>query len=158
MAAGIIRMVFTAPYIAMAVAITSVMILGLLILSEYVFLEPYVIGHIPAGTEAGFILILLISILSGLVIPMNVYRIKMLRTSRTRMGGGLAGTLIGTVAGACSCGPVGFAVVSTFGSVGAAASSFLTNYELPVRSLALAILAITLYTTHRSLKSECSIK
>ena len=37
------------------------------------------------------------------------------------MSGGIFGSIIGAAAGACSCGPVGFAVISTFGSVGATA-------------------------------------
>ena len=145
-------MVFTPKYLAMSVAITGVMLFGLLLLSEFLFLEPYVIGHIPPGTEVGFILIVLISTLSGFVIPMNIYRIAMLQTSKTKMGRGLVGTIIGTAAG------VGFAIISTFGSVGSAASSFLTNYEIPIRIAAVCVLALTIYTTHRSLKTECSLE
>lgn len=154
----IIRMVFTPKYLAMSVAITGVMLFGLLLLSEFLFLEPYVIGHIPPGTEVGFILIVLISTLSGFVIPMNIYRIAIIQTSKTKMGKGLVGTIIGTAAGACGCGPVGFAIISTFGSVGSAASSFLTNYEIPIRMAAVCVLALTIYTTHRSLKTECSLE
>ena len=114
------KTVFGPPYVAMAAAIAGGMIFGLLLLSEYIFLEPYLTGHVPSGTEAGFVLILAISILSGLVIPMNVYRIRILRQTRTKMGGGVVGSFIGAAAGACSCGPVGFAIISTFGSVGSA--------------------------------------
>ena len=71
------------------------------------------------------------------------------------MGGGVFGSIIGAAAGACSCGPIGFAVISTFGSVGATATAFLTNYEIPIRILAIGILAITYFTTVRSLKIEC---
>ena len=152
-----VRIVFGAKYIAMAAAITGIMIFGMLLLSEFLFLEPYAAGHIPPGTEAGFVLILVISILSGLVIPMNVYRIVTLRGSRTKMGGGVMGSMVGTAAGACSCGPAGFAIISTFGSAGSAAASFLTNYEIPVRIAAVVVLAVTVYTTSRSLKTECSL-
>lgn len=151
-------MVFTPKYLAMSVAITGIMLFGLLLLSEFLFIEPYIIGHIPPGTEIGFVLIVLISVLSGFVIPINIYRIVMLNTSKTRMSGGFVGTMIGTAAGACSCGPVGFAIISTFGSVGSAASSFLTNYEIPIRIAAVCILILTMYTTYRSLKTECSIQ
>ena len=154
---SIVKMVFGPPYIAMAVAIAGSMIFGLLLLSEYIFLEPYLIGYVPSGTEAGFVLILAISILSGLVIPMNVYRIRILRQTKTKMSGGIVGSFIGAAAGACSCGPVGFAIISTFGSVGSAAATFLTNYEIPVRLAALALLVVTIYTTNRSLKMECKI-
>lgn len=153
----VVHTVFGAKYIAMAAAITGMMLIGMLVLSEFLFLDPYVIGHIPPGTEAGFALILAISILSGFVIPMNVYRIAALRASRTKMGGGILGSMVGTAAGACSCGPLGLAIVSTFGSTGSAAASFLTNYEIPVRVAAVAVLAVTVYTTSRSLKTECPL-
>lgn len=151
------KTVFGPSYVAMAAAIAGGMIFGLLLLSEYIFLEPYLTGHVPRGTEAGFVLILAISILSGLVIPMNVYRIRILRQTRTKMGGGVVGSFIGAAAGACSCGPVGFAIISTFGSVGSAAATFVTNYEIPIRLAALALLVVTVYTTNRSLKTECRI-
>lgn len=144
-------------YIVMACVICVGLFLTLAIISEYIFLEPYVIGHIPKGTELGFSLILIISILSGLVLAMNMYRIKVLQNSRRKMGGSVFGSIIGAAAGACSCGPIGFAIISTFGSVGGAATAFLTNYEIPLRLGAVAILAITYFTTIKSLKSECSI-
>ena len=131
------------------------MLVGLLILSEYIFLEPYVVSHIPSGTEFGFILIVTISALSALVLPMNIFRINILKKSKQKMGGGIFGSIIGAAAGACSCGPIGFAVISTFGSVGATATAFLTNYEIPIRIIAIGILAITYFTTVRSLKIEC---
>jgi len=131
------------------------MLVGLLILSEYIFLEPYVVGHIPSGTEFRFVLIVMISALSALVLPMNIFRINILKKSKQKMGGGVFGSIIGAAAGACSCGPIGFAVISTFGSVGATATAFLTNYEIPIRIIAIGILAITYFTTVKSLKTEC---
>lgn len=128
-----------------------------MIISEYVFLEPYVVSHIPKGTEFGFVLIVVISGLSALVIPMNIYRISILKGSKKKISGSIFGSFIGAAAGACSCGPIGFAVISTFGSVGATASAFLTNFEIPIRIAAIALLLITYYTTIRSLKIECEI-
>jgi hypothetical protein len=133
------------------------MLIGLLILSEYIFLEPYVVSHIPSGSEFGFVLIVILSSLSALVIPMNIFRISILKSSKQKMGGGIFGSIIGAAAGACSCGPVGFAVISTFGSVGATATAFLTNYETPIRLFAIAILVITYFTTVKSLKTECKV-
>jgi len=92
-----------------------------------------------------------------LVIPMNIFRINILKKSKQKMSGGIFGSVIGAAAGACSCGPIGFAVISTFGSVGATATTFLTNYEIPIRIIAIGILTITYFTTIRSLKIECKI-
>jgi len=151
-----IRLVFSnLKYLILSIVIFSTMLVGLLILSEYIFLEPYVVSHIPSGTEFGFVLIVTISALSALVLPMNIFRINILKKSKQKMGGGVLGSIIGAAAGACSCGPIGFAVISTFGSVGATATAFLTNYEIPIRIIAIGILTITYFTTVRSLKIEC---
>ena len=153
-----IKLVFSnLKYVILASTIFVSMMIGLLILSEYIFLEPYVVAHLPSGSELGFVLIVILSALSGLVIPMNIFRINILKSSKQKMGGGIFGSIIGTAAGACSCGPVGFAVISTFGSVGATATAFLTNYEIPIRIIAIAILAVTYFTTVKSLKVECNL-
>jgi hypothetical protein len=151
-----VKFVFSNPkYLILSITIFTSMLIGLLILSEYIFLEPYVVSHIPSGTEFGFVLIVIISALSALVLPMNIFRINLLKKSKQKMGGGILGSFIGAAAGACSCGPIGFAVISTFGSVGATATAFLTNYEIPIRIIAIAILSVTYFTTVKSLKSEC---
>lgn len=153
-----LRTVFSArPYALLGVAIFASMLLGLLLLSGYVFVDPYLVSHIPHGSEAGLALIVAICALSAVVVPMNVYRVAALRSSRQKMGGGMLGTAIGTIAGACSCGPAGFAIISTFGAAGATATAFVTNYETPLRLAALAVLCITYYTTARSLRAECRV-
>ncbi|MBN4046250.1 hypothetical protein JYT57_01075 [Nitrosarchaeum koreense] len=153
-----IKLVFSNPkYLVLSSAIFVSMMVGLLILSEYIFLEPYVVSHIPSGTELRFVLIVIISALSALVLPMNIFRINILKSSKQKMSGGVFGSIIGAAAGACSCGPLGFAVISTFGSVGATATAFLTNYDIPLRIIAVAILTITYFTTVKSLKVECKI-
>lgn len=158
--AQMIKLVFSDyRYIILAGAIFVGMLIPLLIISEYIFLEPYLISHLPSGTEFGFSLIVILSALSGLVLSMNVYRINAFRnTPKKKLSGGVFGSLIGAAAGACSCGPIGFAVISTFGAVGGTATAFLTNYEIPIRLVAIGILALTYYTTTKSLTVECKIK
>jgi hypothetical protein len=153
-----LKFVFSNPkYTVLALVIFTSMLIGLLILSEYIFLEPYVVSHIPSGTELGFVLIVIISALSALVLPMNISRIIILQKSKQKMGGSILGSIVGAAAGACSCGPIGFAVISTFGSVGATATAFLTNYEIPIRIVAIGILTVTYFTTVKSLKTECKL-
>jgi hypothetical protein len=144
-------------FLALSVIIFSSMMVLLLIISEFIFLEPYFVTHIPSGSELGFILIIALSALSALVIPMNLFRITNLKNSKQKMSGSIFGSIVGSAAGACSCGPIGFAVISTFGSIGATATAFLTNYEIPIRVVAIAILAITYFTTIKSLKTECKV-
>jgi len=144
-------------FLVLSVIIFSSMMVLLLLVSEFIFLEPYFVTHIPSGSELGFILIIILSALSALVIPMNLFRITNLKNSKQKMSGSIFGSIVGSAAGACSCGPIGFAVISTFGSVGATATAFLTNYEIPIRVVAIAILAITYFTTIKSLKTECKV-
>ncbi len=128
------------------------------IISEYFFVQPYLIVHIPEDRVVGFVLILAVSVFSGIVLAMNVYRIRALQKSARKIGSGLFGSILGASAGACSCGPIGFAVISTFGTIGGIATAFLTNYEIPLRLVALAILAYTYYATTKALSFECKIK
>ena len=105
--AQIIKLVFSDyRYVLLSVIIFTGMVIPLLIISEYIFLEPYLVAHLPPNSELGFSLIVAVSAMSGLVLSMNVYRIKMVKSnSKKKMGGGVLGTLIGSIAGACSCHP-----------------------------------------------------
>ncbi|HEY8110954.1 MAG: hypothetical protein ACHQW9_02665 [Nitrososphaerales archaeon] len=144
-------------YVSLAVAIFVGLLMFLSLLSEYVFFTPYFVFYVPYDRLIGFILILIVSFLSGLVIPMNVYRIKTLQNKPKRIGGSFIGSIIGASAGACSCGPVGFAIISTFGTIGGVATSLLTTYEIPLRILSTAILLYVYYTTTKSLSINCKI-
>jgi hypothetical protein len=56
-----------------------------------------------------------------------------------------------------SCSSIGFIIISTFGSAGIIATSFLTNYQIPLRLVSLCILILALYTVSRRLMNICSI-
>ena len=88
---------------------------------------------------------------------MNIYRIKLIKETR-KMGSSIIGTLIGASAGACSCGPIAFSIITTFGTAGSIASSFLTIYEIPIRLISLGILGFVIFVTIKSLSHECKIK
>jgi hypothetical protein len=155
----ILKVIFSdRKYLAVAAIISVVFFIPLSIISEYIFVSPYLVMYVPLDGMFGFALIVVVSVLSGIVISMNVYRIRLLQQSKTTMGGSLFGSIIGASAGACSCGPVGFAVISTFGTIGGVAAAFLSNYEIPLRLGAIAILAYTYYSTTKALTFECKLK
>jgi hypothetical protein len=145
-------------YLLIAVIISIGLFVPLAIVSEYIFLKPYLVTSIQSDRIIGFSLIVALSVLSGLVIAMNAYRIRTLHNQARKIGGGLFGSIVGASAGACSCGPIGFAIISTFGTTGGIATAFVSNYEIPLRLVALAILGFTYYTTTKSLSLECKIK
>ena len=88
---------------------------------------------------------------------MNIYRVKLIKETR-KIGSSIIGTLIGVSAGACSCGPIAFSIITTFGTAGSIASSFLTIYEIPIRLISLGILGFVIFVTIKSLSRECKIK
>ena len=144
-------------YVLLAGIIFVCMFMPLSILSEFLFIEPFVVFHVIEDRIPNFVLLISISLISGIVIPMNIYRIKILQKSAMKISGGVAGSIIGASAGICSCGPIGFSLISAFGAVGGTATAFLTNYEIPLRLASLGILCLVYYTTAKSISIECKI-
>ena len=133
------------------------MLIPLLIISEHLFLEPYIIFSIYPESIVNFSLILILSIFAGIVISMNIFRIKQIKKTN-KIGVSLFGTIIGASAGACSCGPIGFSIITTFGTTGGIATAFLDMYEIPLRIISIGILIVVFFTSLKSLKNECEIK
>jgi len=134
------------------------MLIPLSILSEFLFIEPFFVIHVIEDRAFGFTLLVAISFMSAVVIPMNIYRIRTLQKSTTKIGGSLLGSIIGASAGICSCGPIGFSIISTFGTVAGTATAFLTNYEIPLRLVSLGLLCLVYYTTAKSISVECKTR
>jgi len=145
-------------YVLLAGIIFVCMLIPLSILSEFLFIEPFFVIHVIEDRTFGFTLLVAISFMSAVVIPMNIYRIRTLQKSTTKIGGSLLGSIIGASAGICSCGPIGFSIISTFGTVAGTATAFLTNYEIPLRLASLGLLCLVYYTTAKSISIECKIQ
>lgn len=148
-----LRLVFAnRAYVALSSAVFAVMFMLISSLSELVFFQPYFVFYVPDDRILSFALIIAVSVLSALVIPMNVYLLKTMQKAK-KVGGSFLGSLVGASAGACSCGPIGFSIISTFGTAGGVATAFLTAYEIPLRLVSLGILGYVYYTTSKSLTS-----
>jgi hypothetical protein len=152
-------MVFSSySYVLLAGIIFVCMLIPLSILSEFLFIEPFFVIHVIEDRTFSFTLLVAISFMSAVVIPMNIYRIRTLQKSTAKIGGSLLGSIIGASAGICSCGPIGFSIISTFGTVAGTATAFLTNYEIPLRLASLGLLCLVYYTTAKSISIECKIQ
>ena len=145
-------------YVLFAGIIFVCMLIPLSTLSEFLFIEPFFVIHVIEDRAFSFTLLVAISFMSAVVIPMNIYRIRTLQKSTTKIGGSLLGSIIGASAGICSCGPIGFSIISTFGTVAGTATAFLTNYEIPLRLVSLGLLCLVYYTTAKSISIECKIQ
>ena len=144
-------------YILTAIGIFFLLFLPLIIISEFLFLEPFLVFSIYPETTLSFSLIVILSLFSSIAVSMNIYRVKLIKETK-KMGSSIVGTIIGASAGACSCGPIAFSVITTFGTAGSIASSFLTLYEIPIRLTSIGILIIVIFVTTKSLSHECKVE
>lgn len=144
-------------YLALSIAIFVGLLFILSITSNFIFFEPNLLFYVPQDEILNFSLVVIVAGLSGLVISLSVYRIRLLRESIKKSGTGFLGSIIGASAGACSCGPLGFATVSAFGTIGGTATSFLTNYDMPLRLASIGILVCTYYFAIKGISAQCKI-
>jgi hypothetical protein len=145
-------------YVVLAMSIFVGLLIPLSWISAFIFTSPKLIFYVPGYALPNFSLIVMVAALSGLVISMSIFRIRMMRSSSRKIGSGFVGSIIGASAGACSCGSIGFAAVSAFGAVGGTLTAFLTNYEIPLRLISIGILIYTYHVTVKGLTAECKIQ
>ena len=150
--------IFSNPsYILILIGIFFLLFIPLIIISEFLFFEPFLVFSIYSETMLSFFLIVTLSLFSAFAVSMNIYRVKLIKETK-KIGSSIIGTIIGASAGACSCGPIAFSIITTFGTAGSIASSFLTVYEVPIRLTSIGILVIVIFVTTKSLSRECKVK
>ena len=143
-----------------AIAATSATILWAIfsLLDGLLLVSPVVTFYYPIPKDAlpGFFLSIATAGLAGVVISMNVFLFRTgQKISRASL---MSGSTLGAISSMCaSCSSVGFYAAGTFGVAGVAASSFLSNYQLPLRVVAIAILALALVGAHRKINANCKV-
>ena len=152
------QIVYSNPlYILISIGIFFLLFIPLITISEFLFFEPFLVFSIYSETTLSFSLIVALSLFSAFAVSMNIYRVKLIKETK-KIGSSIIGTIIGASAGACSCGPIAFSVIATFGTAGSIASSFLTVYEIPIRLTSIGILILVIFVTTKSLSRECKVK
>jgi len=130
----------------------------LLAAREFLFFEPYFVFQLPLDWIPSFILIIIVSGLIALVTSLVVFQIRTIKANASKTGTSVIGSIIGVGAGICtSCGPIGFSMISTLGVAGATTLSFLTEYEIPLRLAAIAILSGTYLVMIKGIAKGCKI-
>ena len=115
-----------------------------------------IVISIYSETVFSFVLIIILSCFSAVAVSLNIYRVKLIKETK-KLGTSIIGTIFGASAGACSCGPIAFSLITTFGTAGSIATSFVTTYEIPIRLISIGILAIVVFVTIKSLSHECKV-
>jgi len=157
--ANAFRIVFSRKVYVLLAAVSAFVLWTLFnILDGLILLSPMLTFYLPIPADAipGFILSILTASLAGVVISMNLF--IFFAGVKIRNASFLSGSTLGTMSSMCaSCSSVGFYLASTFGVAGVAASSFLSTYQLPLRIVAIAILAVALFTSQRKIAKACRI-
>jgi len=146
------------PYLLITGGTATVFWIVFNVFDQLLFFSPIVIFYLPDDAVIGFILATITSILLGIVVSMNVY---VFRHSKLKIGlaSFFSGSTVSVLSSTCaSCSSLGFLLVSVFGGTGVAASSFLSNYQTPLRVLSIALLTWALFSISNKLTSSCVIK
>lgn len=146
-------------YVTLAVVIAVAFWILFNVLDQLLFFSPLLNFYYPIPDDAipGFILSIVTSVLIGIVVCMNLY---IFRNSRIGVGKSslFSGSFLGTASSMCaSCSSVGFYLVTIFGAAGIATSSFLANYQIPLRLIAVGLLIWAYYSAHRRITSSCRV-
>jgi hypothetical protein len=128
------------------------------VFDQLLFFSPIVIFYLPDDAVIGFVLATITSMLLGIVVSMNVYVFRHSKL-KTGLASFFSGSTLSVLSSTCaSCSSLGFLLVSVFGGTGVVASSFLSNYQTPLRVLSIALLTWALFSISNKLTKSCIIK
>src|ERR1041385_2205981 len=145
-------------YIAVAGAVAAIFWIIFNIFDQLLFFSPVFVFYLPQDALAGFILSNITAILLGIVVSMNIFVLKHSDRSRISLTSFFSGSTISVLSSTCaSCSSLGFLLVSTFGGVGVTASTILSNYQIPLRIISIALLIWAFYSICSKLTKSCSI-
>lgn len=126
------------------------------VFDELLYFSPILYFYLPNDAIVGFILSVASALLLGVIVSMNIYLLRnsVIKLDKAFVSSSFLTILFSTCA---SCSSIGFVIISTFGSAGIIATSFLTNYQIPLRLLAIGILILALYNVFRRTTNNCSL-
>ena len=153
-----VKMVFSnVYYFILAAAISISFWIFFSIFDQLLFFSPILYFYLPDDAIPKFIASTIISVLLGIVISMNIFTFKFLklRFSKSLFSAGGLGILTGSCA---SCSSLGFVLISSMGGIGITFSSFISNYELHLQILSVAILIYGLISIDSKLTKNCLLK
>jgi hypothetical protein len=145
-------------YIALAGTIAAIFWIVFNVFEQLLFFSPIVVFYLPDDAITGFILSNITAILLGMVVSMNVYVLKHSRGIKLNASSFFSGSSISVLSSTCaSCSSLGFLLVSVLGGAGITISTFLSNYQTPLRIASIALLLWAYYSVSIRLKRSCNI-
>ena len=146
-------------YIALAGTVAIIFWIVFNVFEELLFFSPIVVFYLPEDAITGFILSNMTAILLGMVVSMNVYVLRHSIGQKFNATSFFSGSSIGILSSTCaSCSSLGFLLVSTLGGAGIALSTFLSNYQTPLRIVSIALLLWAYYSISIRLTGKCKVE
>lgn len=144
-------------YIFLALVIFISFWIGFNVLGELLFFTPVFVFYLPSDAIFVFVLSNIISALMGIILSMNVYVLKNTKMKINKSS--FFGSTVGITAGGCaSCSTIGFALLTSFGTAGVVASTFLSVYQIPLLIGSIGLLLWSYYSIHNKLTKSCVLK
>jgi hypothetical protein len=146
------------PYLVLGGAVTTIFWIVFNVFDQLLFFSPVVTFYLPGDAVGGFILSNVTAILVGAVVSMNLYVIRHSKGLKTGIMSLFSGSSLSVLSSTCaSCSSLGFLLISTFGGLGVTASTYLTNYQMPLRVVSILVLIWAYYSISRKLTRSCII-
>ena len=144
--------------LAAAVAIASWIVFN--VFDGLMFFEPIINFHYPLPEDAvpGFILSNVTTALLGIIASMNVCTSLEVPRQKFPRHHSFQDRLWRRFQACVSCSSFGFYLATIFGSAGVAASTFMPNYQMPLGLVAIGVLVLAYYSTHKRILGTCSAK
>jgi hypothetical protein len=126
---------------------------------QLLFFSPVFVFYLPDDAVTGFILSNITAVLMGIVVGMNVYVFRHSKGLKITAASFFSGSTLSALSSTCaSCSSLGFLLVYTFGGLGVTASTFLSDYQIPLRIISVALLIWALYSISNKLTAGCRMK
>jgi len=144
------------PYLVLAGAVTAIFWIIFNLFDQLLFFSPVVTFYLPDDAVGGFILSCITASFVGAVLSMNLYVIRHSNGLKIGLLSLFSGSSLSVLSSTCaSCSSLGFLLISTLGGLGVTASTFLTNYQLPLRAISLVVLIWAFYSLSKRLARSC---
>jgi len=126
-------------------------------LEQYLLINPFAF-HIPVGKLTSLILIIILSIMSGLALPIEIIKI-IKKDFHFQNSKDFFAILIG-VSASCGCtAGVGLSLITVFGVAASSLLGFLEYYQNPIRAISIFILFYSFYFEVKTYgQNYCKIK
>lgn len=147
-----------ARYMLLAVLILVAYGVMLFFFDQFLFFTPYLTFYVPPSGVVNFVLDLVLTVLTGMVLTVSVRQILLQRGGRGASKTGALGIVTALLAGACPCYyliPL-LAVTGTVGGALGAVGILLNAFQIPIKLAAMLILMLATYKLDKS--GVCKIR